>query len=51
MKEIEKLIIENVSQLHAKTALPPVLYGEEGRMIRMECTHHKIYYTALIGFL
>jgi hypothetical protein len=27
MKDIEKLIMENVSQLHAPTALPPVHNG------------------------
>jgi hypothetical protein len=30
--------MENVSQLHAPTALPPVLYALEARMLRMEST-------------
>jgi hypothetical protein len=38
MKDLEKLIMEMVTELHAPTALPPVLYGYEARMIRMECT-------------
>jgi hypothetical protein len=35
MKELEKLIMEIVSQLQAPTALPPVLIGKNARMIRM----------------
>jgi hypothetical protein len=27
MKKLEKLILEIVSQLHAPTAIPPVLFG------------------------
>jgi hypothetical protein len=38
MKELEKLIMENVPQLHAPTALPPVLIVYEAGMIRMACT-------------
>jgi hypothetical protein len=49
MKEIEKLIMEIVSQLLAPTALPPVVTGEEARMISMECTHPHNYYPALQG--
>jgi hypothetical protein len=37
MKELEKLIMEMVSQLHALTALTPVLIVYEARMIRIEC--------------
>jgi hypothetical protein len=36
MKDLEKLIMERVSQLQATTALPPVIYGYDVRMIRME---------------
>jgi hypothetical protein len=45
MKELEKLIMEVISQLHAPTALPPVLIGYEARMIRMECTPPHNYYS------
>jgi hypothetical protein len=43
MKEIEKLILEIVTQLHSPTALPPEVIGEEARMIGMECTPQKYY--------
>jgi hypothetical protein len=43
MKVLEKLIVEIVSQLHAPTALPPELIGEEARMRRMDCTSPQIY--------
>jgi hypothetical protein len=51
MKELEKLIMEIVAQLHAPTALPTVHYGYEARMLRMECTPPQNYYPALLGFL
>jgi hypothetical protein len=38
-----------VTQIHAPTALPPVVIGDEARMIRMECTHPHNYYPALQG--
>jgi hypothetical protein len=35
MNELEKLIMEIISELHAQTALPPELIVEESGMIRM----------------
>jgi hypothetical protein len=43
MKELDKLIMEMVSQFQAPTALPPLLIGSLARMIRMECNPPQIY--------
>jgi transposase len=42
MRVLEKIIMEIVSQLHAPTALFPILIGWEARMITMGVPHHTI---------